>query len=165
LPSPEDINNVKHLRRLTTDTAVNVAANLIAGSIAYLGAVSFGYLRVNPIALVISVAILALTLSAGLWAVGAFSNNYTQSVNGKRVFLGASSVLLTILLAYISAKTNAPGLFFLSVQLLAAIALLQLLAVPLFSRLSVFPVEPSRAEGLSHSVLALLIFLLVYIAI
>jgi hypothetical protein len=28
-----------------------------------------------------------LVLSAGLWAVGAFSNSYTQQVNGKKGFL------------------------------------------------------------------------------
>jgi hypothetical protein len=31
--------------------------------------------------------LVGLILSAGLWAVGAFSNNYTQSVNGKKGFL------------------------------------------------------------------------------
>ncbi|MEU1728951.1 hypothetical protein ACNF49_30755 [Actinomadura sp. ATCC 39365] len=35
-------------------------------------------------------------LSAGMWAVGAFSNNYTQSVNGKKGFLLTSSAALVL---------------------------------------------------------------------
>lgn len=47
--------------------------------------------------------IVGAVLSGGLWALGAFSNNYTQSINGKRGFLicigaafaiGAANVLI-----------------------------------------------------------------------
>lgn len=40
--------------------------------------------------------IAGLVLSGGLWAVGAFSNNYTQSVNGKRGFLICSGVAFAV---------------------------------------------------------------------
>lgn len=36
-------------------------------------------------------SLLGLLLSSGLWAVGSFSNNYTQSVNGKRGFIVTSA--------------------------------------------------------------------------
>jgi len=35
-------------------------------------------------------------LSGGLWAVGSFSNNYTQSVNGKKGFLVCAGAALAI---------------------------------------------------------------------
>lgn len=41
-------------------------------------------------------ALVGLVLSAGLWAVGAFSNNYTQSVNGKKGFLICAGAALAI---------------------------------------------------------------------
>lgn len=44
--------------------------------------------------------LVGLVLSAGLWAVGAFSNNYTQSVNGKKGFLICASSALAIGAAY-----------------------------------------------------------------
>lgn len=44
--------------------------------------------------------LIGLVLSAGLWAVGAFSNNYTQSVNGKKGFLISASSALAIGAAY-----------------------------------------------------------------
>jgi hypothetical protein len=37
-----------------------------------------------------------VVLSAGLWAVGAFSNNYTQSINGKKGFLICASAALAV---------------------------------------------------------------------
>src|SRR3954469_14281230 len=40
--------------------------------------------------------LVGLILSAGLWAVGAFSNNYTQSVNGKKGFLICAGAALAI---------------------------------------------------------------------
>lgn len=40
--------------------------------------------------------VIGLVLSAGLWAVGAFSNNYTQSVNGKKGFLICAAAALAI---------------------------------------------------------------------
>ncbi len=40
--------------------------------------------------------LVGLILSAGLWAVGAFSNNYTQSVNGKKGFLITAAAALVI---------------------------------------------------------------------
>jgi hypothetical protein len=40
--------------------------------------------------------LVGLVLSAGLWAVGAFSNNYTQSVNGKKGFLICAGAALAI---------------------------------------------------------------------
>ncbi len=40
--------------------------------------------------------LIGLILSAGLWAVGAFSNNYTQSVNGKKGFLITAAAALVI---------------------------------------------------------------------
>jgi len=40
--------------------------------------------------------LVGLVLSAGLWAVGAFSNNYTQSVNGKKGFLICAGSALAI---------------------------------------------------------------------
>ena len=40
--------------------------------------------------------VVGLVLSAGLWAVGAFSNNYTQSVNGKKGFLVCAGAALAI---------------------------------------------------------------------
>jgi hypothetical protein len=44
--------------------------------------------------------LVGLVLSAGLWAVGAFSNNYTQSVNGKKGFLICAGAALAIGAAY-----------------------------------------------------------------
>lgn len=40
--------------------------------------------------------IVGLILSAGLWAVGSFSNNYTQSINGKKGFLICAACALVI---------------------------------------------------------------------
>jgi len=40
--------------------------------------------------------LVGLVLSAGMWAVGAFSNNYTQSVNGKKGFLICAGAALAI---------------------------------------------------------------------
>lgn len=40
--------------------------------------------------------LVGLVLAAGLWAVGAFSNNYTQSVNGKKGFLVCAGAALAI---------------------------------------------------------------------
>ena len=40
--------------------------------------------------------LVGLILSAGLWAVGAFSNNYTQSVNGKKGFLICAGAAIAI---------------------------------------------------------------------
>ncbi len=40
--------------------------------------------------------LVGLVLSAGLWAVGSFSNNYTQSVNGKKGFLVCAGAALAI---------------------------------------------------------------------
>lgn len=40
--------------------------------------------------------LVGLVLSAGMWAVGAFSNNYTQSVNGKKGFLICAGSALAI---------------------------------------------------------------------
>jgi len=40
--------------------------------------------------------VVGLVLSAGLWAVGAFSNNYTQSVNGKKGFLVCAGAALAV---------------------------------------------------------------------
>ncbi len=40
--------------------------------------------------------LIGLVLSAGLWAIGAFSNNYTQSVNGKKGFLITAGSALVI---------------------------------------------------------------------
>lgn len=45
--------------------------------------------------------LVGLVLSAGLWAVGSFSNNYTQSVNGKKGFLICAASALAIGAAYI----------------------------------------------------------------
>ena len=46
--------------------------------------------------LALILVIIGLVLSAGLWAVGAFSNNYTQSVNGKKGFLICAAAALAI---------------------------------------------------------------------
>ena len=40
--------------------------------------------------------LVGVLLSAGLWAVGAFSNNYTQSVNGKKGFLICAGAAIAI---------------------------------------------------------------------
>lgn len=40
--------------------------------------------------------VIGVILSAGLWAVGSFSNNYTQSVNGKKGFLICAAAALAI---------------------------------------------------------------------
>jgi len=40
--------------------------------------------------------IVGVVLSAGMWAIGAFSSNYTQSVNGKRGFLVCAGAALAI---------------------------------------------------------------------
>jgi len=40
--------------------------------------------------------LVGLVLSAGLWAVGSFSSNYTQSVNGKKGFLICAGAALAI---------------------------------------------------------------------
>lgn len=40
--------------------------------------------------------LVGLVLSAGMWAVGAFSNNYTQSVNGKKGFLICAGAAMAI---------------------------------------------------------------------
>ena len=40
--------------------------------------------------------LVGLILAAGLWAVGSFSNNYTQSVNGKKGFLVCAGAALAI---------------------------------------------------------------------
>lgn len=40
--------------------------------------------------------LVGLVLSAGLWAIGAFSSNYTQSVNGKKGFLICAGAALVI---------------------------------------------------------------------
>src|SRR4051812_25897260 len=40
--------------------------------------------------------IVGLVLSAGMWAVGSFSSNYTQSVNGKKGFLICAGAALAI---------------------------------------------------------------------
>jgi hypothetical protein len=45
--------------------------------------------------------LVGLVLSAGLWAVGSFSNNYTQSVNGKKGFLICAVSALAIGAAYL----------------------------------------------------------------
>lgn len=34
-----------------------------------------------------AMCVAGIILSAGMWAIGSFSNNYTQSVNGKKGFL------------------------------------------------------------------------------
>ncbi len=44
----------------------------------------------------VAFAVVGLVLSGGLWAVGAFSNNYTQSVNGKKGFLVCAAAALAI---------------------------------------------------------------------
>lgn len=46
--------------------------------------------------LAIVMVVIGLVLSAGLWAVGAFSNNYTQSVNGKKGFLICAAAAVAI---------------------------------------------------------------------
>ena len=46
--------------------------------------------------LALIMVIIGLVLSAGLWAIGAFSNNYTQSVNGKKGFLICAAAALVI---------------------------------------------------------------------
>lgn len=40
--------------------------------------------------------IVGVVLSAGLWAIGSFSQNYTQSVNGKKGFLVCAGAALAI---------------------------------------------------------------------
>jgi hypothetical protein len=40
--------------------------------------------------------IVGVVLSAGMWAIGAFSSNYTQSVNGKRGFLVCAGAAVAI---------------------------------------------------------------------
>ncbi len=40
--------------------------------------------------------IAGLVLSAGLWAIGAFSNNYSQSINGKKGLLVSAGAALVI---------------------------------------------------------------------
>ena len=45
--------------------------------------------------------IVGVVLSAGLWAVGSFSNNYTQSINGKKGFLICVAAALAIGAAYV----------------------------------------------------------------
>jgi hypothetical protein len=41
-----------------------------------------------------------MILSSGLWAVGSFSNNYTQSINGKKGFLICAGAALALGAAY-----------------------------------------------------------------
>jgi hypothetical protein len=62
---------------------------LPGGSVAiqFLGGIIFYSLILTMVGVV---------LSAGLWAVGSFSNNYTQSVNGKRGFLICAAAALVI---------------------------------------------------------------------
>lgn len=61
--------------------------------------------------------VVGVVLSAGLWAVGAFSSNYTQSVNGKKGFLicagaaiaiGAATALVTFF-ANLGSEVNPSG--------------------------------------------------------
>jgi len=40
--------------------------------------------------------LIGLVLSAGMWAIGSFSTNYTQSVNGKKGFLVSAGGALMI---------------------------------------------------------------------
>jgi hypothetical protein len=40
--------------------------------------------------------IIGVILSAGMWAIGSFSSNYTQSVNGKRGFLVCAGAAVAI---------------------------------------------------------------------
>lgn len=40
--------------------------------------------------------IVGVILSAGLWAIGSFSSNYTQSVNGKKGFLICAGAAIAI---------------------------------------------------------------------
>jgi len=40
--------------------------------------------------------LIGLVLSAGMWAIGSFSSNYTQSVNGKKGFLVSAGGALMI---------------------------------------------------------------------
>lgn len=46
--------------------------------------------------LALVLVVIGVVLSAGLWAVGSFSNNYTQSVNGKKGFLICAAAALAI---------------------------------------------------------------------
>ncbi len=40
--------------------------------------------------------VIGLVLSAGMWAIGAFSNNYNQSIGGKRGFMVSAGGALMI---------------------------------------------------------------------
>lgn len=48
----------------------------------------------------LAMCIAGIILSAGLWAIGSFSNNYTQSINGKKGFLICVASALFIGAAY-----------------------------------------------------------------
>lgn len=49
----------------------------------------------------LAMCIAGIVLSAGMWAIGSFSNNYTQSVNGKKGFLISVASALFIGAAYV----------------------------------------------------------------
>lgn len=62
--------------------------------------------------------VVGVVLSAGLWAIGSFSSNYTQSVNGKKGFLicagaalaiGAASALVNWFATLGQGVENTPG--------------------------------------------------------
>jgi hypothetical protein len=81
-----------------------ILAALAAGLLAIVALLSGGWLaRISAIVLLLP--IIGLISSAGLWAVGAFSNNYTQSVNGKRGFLiSGTAEIVAILIVAIAAQ-------------------------------------------------------------
>ncbi len=49
----------------------------------------------------LAMCVAGIILSAGLWAIGSFSNNYTQSINGKKGFLICVASALFIGAAYV----------------------------------------------------------------
>src|SRR4051812_50048338 len=51
-------------------------------------------------------SLIGLVGSAGLWAVGSFSNNYTQSVNGKKGFLVSAFASAALTFSYLIAAVE-----------------------------------------------------------
>jgi hypothetical protein len=79
---------------------------LAAGLLAIVALLSGDWFaRISAIALLLP--IVGLIFSVGLWAVGAFSNNYTQSVNGKRgVLIAGAASIAAILIVAIAAQVK-----------------------------------------------------------
>lgn len=163
----ELISTQKMHRRADSSKQVAVAIRLIIVVAATVVAVvAVRYLALSDIAsarialqvldspITLGILTAALILSAGLWAVGAFSNNYNQSINGKKWFTGSVVALaFYILLAIVRLPLLLQASPAISIALIGAIFFAAWLAVFAMGR---FVRRRGRRSAINDDILVLI---------